>query len=214
MVTRFSHDSLRFGFGEPEGARSETWFVRLDGTEVVVGQRRRPSQLHFTAHRSGTCHIVLPHGPEKYPHEFGLATELAPGVERIFTLLVPDDAIVSGSPPARSSEPMKWLPAPGDGLLYEIVVLRVSFDHPDQRRSAPRRLASAHQIGLLSGDDCVVIVRALVRDVLPDEWQTMDHLASLAAQRRREISDGPIRTIAWGSSAADGSWYFAEVAVP
>jgi hypothetical protein len=136
------------------------------------------------------------------------------GIEHLFSILIPDEAVLSGSPPETSTEAVTWLPTPGEGRLYEVVILRVRFDFPGQVRHAPARLADAVAVGMIEVPPAAVLVRALNRERAPHENDTLEAAFSMLADRRRVVGRGPQRMVMWGTSATSGAWFFAELAVP
>lgn len=221
------HRAIRFAAGSPDRLRSSTWRVwtERDGSAYVsvrqIGGVFKAS-LHPREWRiafkdlSEARRVALRNPPTNRAIDvFPPSSEIAPGVRRGVTVLIPPAALGVARAGHIERGEIHWLPAvSGDDVLEVSVLLTtasVQEDWPGQRRMGTQLVG---QLPLASTTTLWVIYRTTQPPASTiTAWLTArDGLAPTAQARVGENSD--VRGFFIGTMPADGSRFFVDMKFP
>jgi hypothetical protein len=140
---------IRFGVGEPAGARSAVWRVWMNDRrdDVYIAARGLASELKVSLHPSfwyfgfTSLHAqrpssLVPPGSDRKKRVWERPAEFGEGWTRAFSIIVPASEVVEDGPPYTGSEAV-WFPKPADGEAVHFTILLSKKGAARGRRGYP-----------------------------------------------------------------------------
>ena len=229
-----SEDGVRFGVGDPTSARSSTWKVWLGSprNSVYIVPRRlgrdlkvslhepepAPWRIAFTKEHAASERSLVPPGQDRLIRELVRPSETAPGVTRLFNVIVPESEITFPAYEGAEDPDVIWIAKPPAGTVVEFIFVRTTADV--RVSSWPGRHSGTRLVGVLQAEDgsrvWVVVQSRPETEAERVHWETkreqLRHDAHVAA-RSSEGGASDIRALLYGPAGADGSWMFLDLLI-
>lgn len=148
-------DAIRFVVvGDDPSHRSWQWRAWVHQGQIYARPRYGHQHIRASLHSSGHCHVALRNVPEdgasERVNEFRLAGEMAPGVQRVFAILIPHTALLLPSEEVPSAN-TTLIPTAGPGTAVEIDLFIQSVDYSGEDWPG-QRIQGTHLLGRLPRD--------------------------------------------------------------
>lgn len=219
---------VRFAVGRPDGPRSGAWRVwtERDGSLYIAARRIANSfkaSLHpvgwriaFSAQHADSAQSLVPRGTDRAVRKFDRPAELAPGVTRAFSVLIPAAAALVPAYGGSERGDIVWLPTPPADHVTEVSII---LTNPNTRTTGwpGKRGMGTSLVGrlhLANGESAWVVYRER-----PEEAGERDTWVGWRHRVRDLVSGSPalrdsdpfeLVGVALGEGP-DGSWFFAEL---
>jgi hypothetical protein len=212
-------NAIRFAVGTSSGPRSAIWRVWTEpDNSIYIAERYTAGRLKASLHPRGSWRIAFG-TPEEAQRltgtdadrafdKFGPSQELATGVRRVFTVLIPWLSVAQPRHGKTTKGAVHWLPPLGDSQVEEVIMFLTGPNIAISTEGAK----VVGQLGLRNGSTVwVVNHRRVATSEEGDAWtRARAELSETEQARRGATPDADMRANLMGKHG-DGSRVFVDL---